>query len=100
MEPKNPEPNNSSNQENISGKSAQPTKSETVRNGRGFDVPLDSLEKHMIQYKKENPDADEEDLNYEKNDFIDYYEDPSQMSRIQNEARCFSFQLPSKCMPL
>ena len=87
MEPKNPEPNNSSNQENISGKSAQPTKSETVRNGRGFDVPLDSLEKHMIQYKKENPDADEEDLNYEKNDFIDYYEDPSQMSRIQNEAR-------------
>jgi len=87
MEPKNPEPNNSSNQENFSGKSAQPTKSGTVRNGRGFDVPLDSLEKHLIQYKKENPDADEDDLNYEKNDFIDYYEDPSQMSRIQNEAR-------------
>lgn len=87
MEPKNPEPNNSSNQENISGKSAQPTKSGTVRNGRGFDVPLNLLEKHMIQYKKENPEADEDDLNYEKYDFIEYYEDPSQMDRIGKELR-------------
>jgi len=40
----------------------QPTKSGTVRNSNLFDVPLDLIEKHMIQYKKENPDEDEHNL--------------------------------------
>ena len=62
----------------------QPTKSGTVRNSNLFDVPLDLIEKHMIQYKKENPDEDEHNLEYEKWRFIEYYQDKSQMDRIKN----------------
>lgn len=74
------------NSTSIQNLSTTPKLEKQVKNGRGFIVPAARIEAHMNQFKAKNPDADQEDLDYERKDFIEYFEDPDQLQRIQEEA--------------
>lgn len=78
--------------------STTPKLEKQVKNGRGFIVPTARIDAHMNQFRAEFPNADQELLDYEREDFIKYFEDPDQLQRIQEEATLKAKEAKTKAM--
>lgn len=81
-------------QEVISGQDfAKLSTKKTIKNWQGLDIPVAEIEAHMKEYKAKNPDLDEDELNDEREDFIEYYKKKKDPAEIEAEKVEFRQQI-------
>jgi len=81
-------------QEVISGQDfAKLSTKKTIKNWQGIEIPVAEIESHMKEYKAKNPDFDEDELNDEREDFIEYYKKKKGPAEIEAEKVEFRQQI-------